>query len=158
MAKDLYDIAKYIKKCIEKYLKTFNVIIKKDNKKLLLCDGDKKFGVLKYDFNGIELMIETVDISKNKRKIPLKLFKILLLYLISLYIDKGAKHITLYADSSYGQKDNNSKYEGNELRLACYYESLGFKPVKEEEINKYVNLCIEKMNKKETKIYYQLVY
>ena len=94
-------------------------------------------------------MIETVDISKNKRKIPLKLFKILLLYLISLYIDKGAKQITLYADSSYGQKNNNSKYEGNELRLACYYESLGFKPVKEDEINKYVNLCIEKMNKKD---------
>ena len=146
-------ITKHLKKCIEKYLDTFGVIIKKSKKELLLCDQHKLFGKLVYDFNGTELMIETVNIDVNKRGIPIKLFKVFLLYLISLYIDKGATLVTLIADSSYGYDEKMSK--GRELRLACYYQELGFKPIKNRELDMYINICKRKLTENHKSSYYE---
>jgi len=116
----------------------------------LIDKKEKTFGILYYDYNGTELFIDRAKISEDKRGIIVKPLKVILLYLISLYIDKGVKYFTLRADHTYGNdnEDEKQKYK-KESCLGCYYEILGFK-VKDYEsifIKPYIDMCTSNLPK-----------
>lgn len=92
-----------------------------------------------------------MNISKDKKGIPIKLFKVFLLYLLVLFVKKGSQYITLIADSYYGQTYKNSNKKGREFRLACYYQQLGFEPINKEQFIKHLYECKHNMSQKEYK-------
>ncbi len=127
-----------------------------EGKMILYIDKEKIIGELQYEFNGIELFINSIEIKKEKANIPIKLMNVLLLYLISLYSDKGLKEIGLNADSSYeyknikdyDEKELENKRKGKEYCLPCYYEKMGFSYVKDnfnKEIYKLQEACKKKL-------------
>lgn len=73
-----------------------------------------------------------LNISDNKRGIIVKPLKVILLYLITLYIEKGVKNFTLKADPTYGKNKTDKKRDKKETCLGCYYETLGFTPKDDE--------------------------
>lgn len=99
-----------------------------------------KIGHLHYslDYDEDNLQIDKVNIkSCYKPKLPIKLFKILLLYLLAFNAD-DIKSVSLTSSSS-----NDSKKIGKEFCLTCYYEELGFKPVNFDDM---VKMCLKKLN------------
>lgn len=155
---DLYNIVRQSRNCIDKYLQRFDVRLEMCEKnmygqikgKIKLIDRKEKiFGILHYDYNGVELFIDRANISDNKRGIIVKPLKVILLYLMALYIDKGVKHFTLRADYTYGKKDKEDEKEKKETCLACYYEMIGFRLENYESIaiKPYIDVCVSKLPK-----------
>jgi hypothetical protein len=156
----LYNIIRKSRDCIDKYLTRFDVTLETCEQNsygqikgtIKLIDRKKEiFGILYYDYCGTNLFIDKAKISKNKRGISVKLLKVVLLYLIALYIDKGVKHFTLRADPTYGDDDKDEEREKNkkETCLACYYEIMGFSPDDDEyqsiPIQPYLDACINNL-------------
>lgn len=95
------------------------------------------------------MFIDKVYVSKNKREVSVKILKILLLYLLTLYIDKGIKIFKLRSDWSYGNKIDKNNFE---TCLSCYYEKLGFSVYEDEfqeiPIKPYVDFYKTKLHSK----------
>lgn len=145
-----------MRNCIDNYLQTFDIRLETCeqnyrghiNGTMTLCKGHIHIGKLQYNFDGKDLTIESVKITRHKKNIynnnfNVKFMEVLFLYLLTLYIDKGASCVKLNADPTYGQDVKENK--GRESCLMCYYEKLGFKPNIDQNqkyyIKKYVNLC-----------------
>lgn len=109
-------------------------------------DESIKIGHLHYSVDDEEnnLQIDKINIkSTHKPELPVKLFKILLLYLLSF--DMSIKSATLVAVN--GDKTKI----GEEFCLSCYYEELGFRPINltiVEQIDDMFKTCSRKLKKK----------
>lgn len=146
------DILNYSKRCIRKYLKKYNIILEiseKDDEKSNMTKGkfvistknDPKFGKFKYEFDETYLFITDIHIKQNKHKVPIKLLKIFLLYLLSMHSDK-VKYVKLMADpySLLGV--------GTEFCLSCYYQKLGFEP----DFTNYIEECLRVLDSEYKKL------
>lgn len=119
------------------YIKVYDVEHSKKSIQLRKKIDDEmiKIGHLHYslDYDQDNLQIDKVNIkSCHKPKLPIKLFKILLLYLLAFNAD-DIKSVSL----------TYSKKIGKEFCLTCYYEELGFKPVN-FEVGDMVKMCLIK--------------
>jgi hypothetical protein len=146
------DVLTYSKRCIRKYLEKYNIILEvreKNVEKTNLINGkmiistrnDPKFGIFKYEFNETYLFINKIRIKKNKHNVPIKLLKIFLLYLLSMYNDK-TEYVMLMADP---YAFDNVMGIGTELCLSCYYQKLGFEP-ENVDLTNYIEKCLRVMD------------
>ena len=164
---------RYSKKCIKKYLKIYNLILKSteedddyglvgDLKLSLKIDSKKRdasrfnksnrinIGKLRYsvsdDYNGESVLhIERIYINSNhKPNTSIKLTKVLLLHLLALY-SEDIYSITLVSTP------NDLSKKGTEFCLACFYQELGFEPVNFEskEMIKKCSIYLDKNDKNE---------
>jgi len=145
-------IRSFSKTCIINYLIQYGVILHEKRYPtsygldgfIELLKTSNPFGKLQYRLDKEErtLHINQIQInSKNKPDIPIKLSKILFLYLLSTsnkeYIDK----VTLTASPG----GINSK-KGTEFCLMCFYQTLGFEPAN-YDTKDMIKKCLKKLGK-----------
>ena len=134
------------RKCIEFYFQIYNIQLLYSHEKIKqleecvieLLYKSNKFGYINFDIyhDTNVLEINLIEINESRPYIPLKLTKILLLYIFSLHTNINI--IKLNASPSTGNK------LGKEFCLLCFYEQLGFSPTDEqeiEEINTLTKIC-----------------
>lgn len=144
-------IKSYSSKCIKKYLMAYNMKLKHsyETDKYGGTTGDlhikldvenEKIGHLHYSIDEYDnLHIDMIRINKRRKpSIPIKITKMLLLYLLSKHSD-DVKTATLTALPS-GEKTSN------EFCLICFYQQLGFEPISYES-KKMVDKCVRKLKK-----------
>ena len=166
---------RYSKRCIKKYIETYNLILesieKDDNYGLVgnleisvKIDIEKKdnsrfdksntikIGNLHYsisdDYDGKTVLhIDTIYIKSIYKpiNITIKLTKVLLLYLLALH-STDIQSVTLVSTP------NDSSKKGTEFCLACFYQELGFETVNfesKEMIKKCISYIGEKKKEKD---------
>ena len=139
--------------CIELYLQKYQIKMEynKEKNSIPSCiiyykielfhmkKSNIKFGEIKYsihkDMNILE--IDDLYIDQSKPDVPIKLTKIILLYLLSLH--QEITKVTLNANPAYGK-------QGTEFCLLCFYYELGFTPTYENayefNITNLTNKCL----------------
>uniref|UniRef100_A0A6C0KCV5 Uncharacterized protein n=1 Tax=viral metagenome TaxID=1070528 RepID=A0A6C0KCV5_9ZZZZ len=143
----------YSSKCIKKYLMAYNMKLKHsyETDKNAETTGDLyikldvenvKIGHLHYSIDeSANLHIDMIRVNRrNKPSIPIKITKILLLYLLSKHTD-DVQTATLTALPS-----NDQTKIGNEFCLICFYQQLGFDPIAYDS-KKMVDKCVRKIKK-----------
>jgi hypothetical protein len=154
-----YSIAEESRNCIDKYLDIYGIVLetceknyfkyslKFINGRMTLTSNNKIVGNLEYSLNNQELFIENIEIKDNN--VPIKLTKIFLLYLLSLYSDR-VKYVKLVSSPP-------DKYKRNrDFCLTCYYQQLGFLPEQDDDeryqrLDKIIKECKSRLSKNEYK-------
>ena len=136
------DVSSYSKRCIQKYLDKYNISLGVSEKfeKYDIVNGsivistknDPEFGEFEYYFDGKELFIKKICIKQIKHNVPIKLLKVFLLYLLSMYSD-SAIYVKLFP---YPDCD-----------LSCYYKQLGFEPDINSTVKVSMKALIPKLKK-----------
>ena len=89
------NVLEFSEKCIKKYLAKYNIRLiiyedfsyEYDNKGKLTIStkDDPEFGIIIYEFEGRDLFINEIHISKDKHGISVKLLQVFLIYLLARY-------------------------------------------------------------------------
>lgn len=151
------DVSSYSKRCIQKYLDKYNISLGVSEKfeKYDIVNGsivistkhDPEFGEFEYYFDGKELFIKKICIKQIKHNVPIKLLKVFLLYLLSMYSD-SARYVKLIADP---YACDSLIGVGREFCLSCYYQQLGFEP-EDVDFTKYIEQCLVELDPKYKKL------
>ena len=145
------------KQCIQRYIEHFDISLNvhEEYKKVDMVNGemtistrhDPLFGEFEYYFDGNELFIKKICIKQNKHNVPIKLLKVFLLYLLSMYSDR-AKYVKLIADP---YACDSLLGVGKEFCLSCYYQSLGFE-LEDQDFTTYIKKCLCKLDPSDKKL------
>ena len=140
------------RECIDEYLKLYHLRLRSIEDRyggdfidgvLKLYKNKRKIGHLTFDLDREtrELHINLVQIKiRDKENIPVKLFKVMLLYLISLY----EKYINIVTLTALPSKDISRR--GTEFCLPCYYQKIGFEPIN-IDVKKALKKCRKDLQK-----------
>lgn len=148
------NVLAFSERCIKKYLAKYNIRLKiyedfsseqdDKGKMTISTKDDTDFGLIIYEFEGRDLFINEIRISKDKHRVSVKLLQVFLIYLLARYSHR-TDYIKLVANPAYDNTDRGIK---RGYCLPCYYQKLGFDPIQNDvdRLMEMIEFCKKELN------------